>query len=71
MLSIGGLDPLDLYPTMSKDAAIHGLNIFDMTAMEWRDSYDAGAAPYTTPQIVKDWYQQKYDREMSIYSCSH
>ena len=30
--------------------------------MEWSDKYDANAAPYTTPQVIKDWYQKKYAR---------
>ena len=60
MLSIGGRNPLDVNSnTISTDSATHGLQIFDMTKMRWSSKYDAEAAPYTTPQVVKDWYQQK------------
>ena len=60
MLSIGGVNPLDVNSkTMSSDTATQGLQIFDMTAMKWSNKYDAKAAPYVTPQVVKDWYQQK------------
>ena len=60
MLSIGGLNPLDQNTgTYSVDPMAQGLQIFDMTEMTWSSSYDAQAAPYTSPQVVKDWYQQK------------
>ena len=34
-----------------------GIGIFDMSEMQWKDSYDASAAPYVTPDIVKSYYQ--------------
>ena len=65
MLSIGGLNRLDPYSpnpelrNYSQDSATHGLQIFDMTELKWTDGYNANAAPYTTPTIIKDWYQYK------------
>lgn len=60
MLSIWGLDPVDTNSkTFSKDSAAQGLQIFDLTDMAWKTEYDAKAGPYKTPQVVKDWYQQK------------
>ena len=38
-----------------------GLGIFDLTAMEWKTEYNADAASYVTPQVVKSWYQQHGD----------
>ena len=35
----------------------NGIGIFDMTAMEWKTMYDADAAPYVTPDVVKKYYQ--------------
>ncbi|KAI4252428.1 MAG: hypothetical protein LQ352_004301 [Teloschistes flavicans] len=59
MLSIGGRNPLDDgQGILSPDPIKHGLQVFDLTEMKWSDRYDADAAPYTTPQIVKDWYQK-------------
>ncbi|KAL9583210.1 MAG: hypothetical protein Q9212_002840 [Teloschistes hypoglaucus] len=59
MLSIGGRNPLDDgQGILSPDPIKHGLQIFDLTEMKWSDRYDANAAPYTTPQIVKDWYRK-------------
>ena len=35
-----------------------GIGIFDLTAMEWKEEYDSGAAPYITPDAVKAYYQR-------------
>ena len=60
MLTIGGLSPLDAgKDTMSQDHETNGLGLLDLTNLQWIDTYDADAAPYTTPKIVKDWYQEK------------
>lgn len=62
MLSIGGFNPLDANKdATSTDPMPQGLQIFDLTEMTWSSKYDANAAPYTTPQVVKAWYQTKYD----------
>ncbi|KAL8969878.1 MAG: hypothetical protein Q9183_001787 [Haloplaca sp. 2 TL-2023] len=58
MLSIGGLNPNRVYNnTIFPDPFKQGLGIFDLTAMQWSDRYDANAEPYVTPQIIKDWYE--------------
>ncbi|KAK6425735.1 hypothetical protein LTR95_016221 [Oleoguttula sp. CCFEE 5521] len=36
----------------------NGIGIFDISAFEWSASYDASAAAYVTPDIVKQHYQQ-------------
>ena len=60
MLTIGGLSPLDAgMDTMSQDHETNGLGLWDLTNLEWITAYDADAAPYKTPQIVKDWYNVK------------
>ena len=60
MLTIGGLSPLDAgKDTMSQDHETNGLGLYDLTSLKWTDEYDANAAPYETPQIVKDWYREK------------
>lgn len=59
MLSIGGYSTTDNnlgYP--STDRFFQGLGIFDLTAMQWSDSYDANAEPYQTPDVVKAWYRE-------------
>ena len=48
----------------------NGIGIFDMTAMEWKAKYDADAAPYVTPDVVKTYYREnarfpaKWDNEL-------
>jgi hypothetical protein len=42
------------------DPLTQGIGIFDMTAMEWMPYYNASAAPYETPKVVKDWYAEGY-----------
>lgn len=60
MLTIGGLNPLDAgKDTMEKDHQTNGLGLFDLTDLKWIDSYDSDAAPYETPQMVKDRYREK------------
>lgn len=59
MIITGGLNPpsrnmTDLYG--SQDVWNHGIGVFYLTAMEWKDSYDANAEPYITPNVVKSWY---------------
>lgn len=38
------------------DVWTQGIGVFDMTAMQWKDHYDADAQPYMTPAAVKSWY---------------
>lgn len=64
MLSIGGLDPTSNYnvstsPWSIPDPFPQGLGIFDMTEMEWVQTYDPDAAAYASPQIVQQWYEDK------------
>ncbi|CAG9990552.1 unnamed protein product [Clonostachys byssicola] len=56
ILSIGGVNTSDSDGMSTKDSLPQGLGIFDMTKMEWKETYDAGAEPYATPEIIKKWY---------------
>ena len=59
MLSIGGYSTTDNnLGYSSTDRFSQGLGIFDLTAMQWSDSYDANAGPYQTPDVVKAWYRE-------------
>ncbi|MCJ1462072.1 hypothetical protein MMC07_000672 [Pseudocyphellaria aurata] len=58
LLSIGGYDP-----TASNESAIvdpwpYGLGLFDMTALEWTERYDAAAQPYVQSDQVKAFYHK-------------
>jgi hypothetical protein len=54
MIVVGGIPPSILATYFTKDPWPQGLGIFDLTEMKWKDSYDADAAPYVTPQQIKD-----------------
>ena len=57
MLSIGGLDATYENDALKLiDPTPQGLEIFDLTNMTWSNQYDANAAPYKSPQVVKDYY---------------
>ena len=60
MIVVGGIiAPFDSSKTWhDPDPFAQGLGIFDMTDLTWMSSYDANAAPYVTPEIVKDWYRK-------------
>lgn len=45
----------DNYGSATVDPWTQGLGIFDLSKFDWSDSYDADAAPYVTPQRVKDY----------------
>jgi hypothetical protein len=53
MVAVGGLIPDFKYIFQPKDPWPQGLGIFDLTEMEWKDSYDANATRYETPKMVK------------------
>jgi len=59
MLSIGGLDPTRNGQWNTTDPWPQSLGIFDMTEMEWRDTYDPDAVAYASPNIVQQWYNEK------------
>jgi hypothetical protein len=52
VLSIGGTDKSRTDP----DPAPQGLLLFDMTTLQWKDSYDANAAAYERASDLKTWY---------------
>jgi hypothetical protein len=58
MVVVGGKEPFLTHPSQITDIWTQGIGIFDLTAMEWKDQYDAGAAPYVTPDVVKAWYNE-------------
>ncbi|OLN83698.1 Kelch repeat-containing protein-like protein 6 [Colletotrichum chlorophyti] len=61
MISFGGIDRMggkgnSVTFFNSEDPLPQGLGVFDLTTLEWKDEYDAAAASYETPEIVKSWY---------------
>lgn len=37
-----------------------GVGVLDLTTMSWADSFDPNSKQYESPQVVKDWYRDKY-----------
>jgi hypothetical protein len=59
MLSFGGVDPRSPAGDYSGDLFTVGIGIFDLTEMAWSSQYDAGAAPYKSPNVVASYYYSK------------
>jgi hypothetical protein len=59
MISVGGLTRIynSVVGWGIKDPWSQGLGVLDMTSLQWSGNYDAGAAKYTSPDVVKDWYR--------------
>lgn len=58
MIVIGGSTPGSDDAGDIPDVWPQGLGVFDLSLMEWKDHYDAAAAPYVTPQVVRTYYAQ-------------
>ena len=54
MIAVGGYVPEHKYKLMPQDSFDQGLGVFNFTEMRWGSLYDADAATYETPRIVKD-----------------
>ncbi|KAK2028033.1 hypothetical protein LX32DRAFT_640423 [Colletotrichum zoysiae] len=54
MIVVGGSDQRE--SPRGKDPFPQGLGIFDVTDLQWKDEYDAEAAEYDSPAVIKSWY---------------
>ena len=54
--SADGDDDISIYEHSVPDPWSQGIGIWDLSAMAWKDRYDPAAGPYTTPQMVKQYY---------------
>ena len=57
MIVIGGLD--QTFPNVTitgGDRWSNGINIFDMSQLQWKDSYVPNDAKYQTPSVITEWY---------------
>lgn len=51
------------------DPAPQGIQLFDMTAMKWKTSYDAKAAPYERSADLAAWYKNGYAHPPLCHKC--
>ena len=58
MIVTGGQDPFYKNTTeaIRADSWTQGIGVFDLTAMRWKNGYDAATEAYETPSVVKSWY---------------
>lgn len=54
MISAGGME--EAWDWVTPDPWYSGIGVFDMTELKWTDGYDAAAAAYDSPDVVKEWY---------------
>ena len=60
MIIIGGYDHARFNDSSYSDPDpwSQQINVFDMSALQWKDRYDSMADPYTPPDIVTRYYQK-------------
>lgn len=76
MISVGGKVIIadeyenrnDLPYVSSVDPWEQGIGVFDLVEMAWKAGYDPAAGPYTTPQMVKDYYAVNATYPSSVMS---
>ena len=56
MVLIGGLNPAS--SNQSMDPWVQGIGVFDMTSLEWKASFEAKAALYKSPDVVRQYYNK-------------
>ena len=63
MLSVGGLNAtVDPYwAFLDQDRSVYGLNLFDIVDLKWKDAYNASAAVYTTPDVIRQYHRANGD----------
>jgi hypothetical protein len=54
MLVVGGVVPGIGIEQQPVDKFPQGLGIYDLTQLQWTDSYNSESAPYKTPKLIKD-----------------
>ncbi|KAJ9604855.1 hypothetical protein H2200_010970 [Cladophialophora chaetospira] len=63
MISVGGRLPSSLQALgYEQDPWASGIGVFDMTEFAWVDHYDAAAKDYVSPDVVKAYYQNNYEK---------
>ncbi len=58
IIVVGGYQYYDNIAFYDRDVFTQGLALFDVSEMSWKDRYNADAAPYATPRMIKEHYGQ-------------
>lgn len=62
LISVGG-SGIDPWQFRYRDEWRQGIGVLDLTTMTWADRYSPNSTAYQSPQMVKDWYRDKYGEE--------
>lgn len=75
MIVIGGFDARTFHDDIrtawndSADPWNQGIGVFDMSLLEWKDSYQANGSNYAQPQAIREFYGQKSVISTCLNSC--
>ena len=61
MIIVGGFDYTydSILPSIwNEDPWTNGIAVFDMTTLQWKESFEASADPYVSPDMVKQFYNE-------------
>lgn len=62
LISVGGMG-IEPWLFDNRDEWRQGIGVLDLTTMTWADRYTPNSTAYKSPQMVKDWYRNKYGEE--------
>ncbi|KAI0131899.1 hypothetical protein BJ170DRAFT_691121 [Xylariales sp. AK1849] len=67
MIIVGGANPNLAFLDMFRDVDpwINGIGVIDVTELSWSGSFDANAAAYESPDVVKTWYNAGNQEKVS------
>lgn len=61
LISVGGMGSTLSF--QEADPWTQGLGVLDLTTMAWAESYNPNSTAYDSPQVIKEWYRDKYASE--------
>lgn len=73
MIMIGGHDPAYQDSEVPSDPWPQGIGVFDMTVLKFKDSYQANATTYKTPDAIKKYHSIEFVHgpEFQHFTLSH
>lgn len=62
MISVGGWSTDGMNAFKDEDTFPRSIGIFDLVDLKWKDSYDPNLGEYDSPEEVRKWYTDGYDK---------
>ena len=71
MIIVGGYDRTHYYHPRNSppDSWSQQINVYDMSALQWKDRYDSQAGPYTPPDMILQIYNSPYVSNLPQSLC--